>query len=105
MELHRSMKLVEVFRELNPKMALQAMTTFLYVAQNDGTGTMKELAELMDVSQGSATRNVQIFLKKNRHGEAGFDMLDYREDPEHRSRKLLFLTPKGKDFARKLNNL
>lgn len=105
MDLLSVMDVLEAFRDLNPTMQMQTAASFVYVANNDGKATLKELATLLGVSQATASRSILVYRKEAKPGVPGFDFIDYQEDPNDRKRKLLYLTPKGKRFAKKLEKI
>lgn len=93
---------LEEFRKVDPEMQMQAAAVFLAVASRDDAITMTELREAVGISQSSVSRNVAALGQINRLHGPGFNLLEAREDPEERRRKIVALTPKGRTLARAL---
>lgn len=95
--LHKTNRLLNEFRKLDGEMPIQQAQTFIYCAlREDDVVNIKDVADGLGISQASASRNVNAFMKINRYRKAGHDLLQTHEDPMHRSRKIITLTAKGK---------
>lgn len=81
----------------NPTMPLQQVQLFLHVAHH-GEVLMEDLEEATGVEQSSVSRNVSA-LGGGWPGKPGYGLVESREDPTNRRRKLVRLTNKGKALA------
>ena len=89
-------KILLEFRKLDGEMPIQQAQTFIYCAlQEENSPCIKDVADGLYISQASASRNVNAFMKTNRYRRAGHDLLYTHEDPINRSRKIIKLTEKG----------
>lgn len=94
-------KAIQRLRAIDPEMPMQTALLFLLVAQRPGL-TMKEIEEVMLVSQASVSRNVAALSQWSRHDKPGHGLVLAREDPLERRRKIVFLTQRGELLAREL---
>ena len=94
-------KLIELMREVDNEMPMQMAHCFLCVAIRPGL-TMQNLAEMTALSQSSTSRNVQTLGKWHRIGKPGYDLVEAVEDPNDTRRKIMYLTPKGRQLASKI---
>lgn len=95
---------VSKMRKVDAEMPAQAMATLLSVANTDRPIRMTEIAEQLQVSQPTVSRNVAYFSATNRHKRKGHEMLEAYPDPEEHRRKLVKLTAKGRRFIKSLYN-
>lgn len=102
--LWRLFKAIEEFRKLDPEIPSQTINTFLYVAANEGC-TMKDIASALGVAQSTMSRNVANLDKINRHHQPGLDLVRAVEDPAERRRKIVTLTPRGRQLKATLNEV
>ena len=94
------------FRKLDNEIQAQTVQTFLAIAMNKKDKVpMANLSETLGVSQASCSRNVAFFTDWTRKKVKGPNLLASREDPMERRRKLVYLTPKGKQFYNSLENI
>ncbi len=94
------------FRKLDNEIQAQTVQTFLAIAMHKKDKVpMSDLSELLGVSQASCSRNVAFFTDWTRKKQKGPNFLTCREDPMERRRKLVYLTPKGKQFYNSLENI
>jgi DNA-binding MarR family transcriptional regulator len=101
MELYNLPKPGDTNPDRNPGMPIQMAAVFLYVAMHDGC-TMKQIAEVLGLSQASASRNCQALGKYQKQGKLGYDLVETVDDPAERRRKIVKLTRKGKRLAARL---
>ena len=90
--------IVDVIRELEPRMEMQTLACFLYVARHGGRNrgvTVEEIKEELGIAQSSVSRNILKLSQIDRKGEPGLDILYTEDDPSMRRRKEVFLTSKG----------
>ncbi|HWK44092.1 MAG TPA: MarR family transcriptional regulator [Stellaceae bacterium] len=101
-DLDTVIHLFEAFRALDPDMPIQYALSFLTLARNEGL-SMGELAQRLGIAQSSASRNVAALSKWHSFGKAGHDLVEAREDPRERRRKLIRLTPAGRQLVASLS--
>lgn len=98
--------MISAFRKINNEIQAQTIQTLLAVAMhNKKEMPMGDLAKLLGLSQASVSRNVSSFMKVDRHRNKGPNLMDTREDPMERRRKLVSLTNKGHMFFSELTNI
>ena len=97
-------RVLEEFRTLDPDLPIQYALSFLTLAQNEGL-SMGELAQRLAIAQSSASRNIAALSDWHSFGKPGLGLVEAREDPRERRRKLVSLTPKGHAFRHRLTAL
>lgn len=60
---------------------------------------MRDLQTRHGVASSSASRNVALLSKLDRHGQPGHDLVEIYENPGDRRYKLVRLTSRGRTFA------
>ncbi len=100
--LRKALTILEDFRALDAEMPIQTAVTFMIVALNEGLA-LKDVADRLGMASSTASRNVAALSKHHRLGKQGHDLIENREDPMERRRKIHTLTPKGVAFRLKLN--
>ncbi|KJV08814.1 MarR family transcriptional regulator [Elstera litoralis] len=98
------MRVLEAFRTLDPDLPIQYALSFLTLAQNEGL-SMGELAQRLAIAQSSASRNIAALSDWHSFGKPGLGLVEAREDPRERRRKLVSLTAKGQAFLHRLTAL
>lgn len=93
-------KAIDAIRTESDDMPAQQIQVFLTVALRPGI-TMENLGRDVGISQSSVSRNVAALSKHHRLGKAGADYVEATEDPTERRRKIIFLTPRGRQIMRK----
>lgn len=89
------------FRELSPTMPVGEISIFLTAALNEGS-SLKELAELSDMRQSTASRYLLNLSDKTRKGDAGYQLLSRESDPDELRRNMYSLTARGRKVIAKL---
>jgi DNA-binding MarR family transcriptional regulator len=92
---------VEEFRKLDQELPTQTANTFLYICVHEGC-TMKDIADALGVAQSTMSRNVSALSKIHRLRKPGLDLVKATEDPYERRRKIVTLTPKGRQLKERL---
>jgi len=100
--LNLSLSILEGFREIDPEIPIQTAAMLLLVAINPGI-TMKEMGERLEISQASCSRNVAALSRKHRLEKPGYNLVRAVEDPAERRRKIVKLTPRGREVIAKLS--
>ena len=101
-------QVLEEFRKLDTEMQAQTMMALLLVAKGDELDsplTVKEIGEKLGVTSASASRNIAVLSKWNRHDRKGHDLVEAYENPKRRVEKFVKLTPKGKRVVATLERI
>lgn len=99
-------RVLEAFRELDPDLPIQYAVSFLTIARADDGGiSVGELAKRLGIAQSSASRNIAALSAWHSFGKPGLDLVESREDPRERRRKIVTLTPKGAALALRLEGI
>lgn len=77
---------------------MQQILCFAHVADR-GEIPMADLVELTGVSQSSVSRNVAKLGPGENPREKGHGLIEASEDPYYRKRKIVRLTPRGKELV------
>lgn len=93
--------IIRALRTLAPDMPMQMADILLAVAMRPGV-TMNDLSKSTGLSQSSISRNVAAMSRLHRLGKPGLDLMEAEIDPREPRRRVIFLTPKGKQFITKL---
>lgn len=93
-EVYALMQAVDALREDAIDMPVQQILTLLAVALEPGL-TMATLGERVGMSQSSCSRNVMALSDWSRHRVPGLGLVEARDDPRERRRKIVNLTAKG----------
>jgi DNA-binding MarR family transcriptional regulator len=99
--IYRMFKAIEEFRKLDQELPSQTVNTFLYIVVHEGC-TMKDIADALGVAQSTMSRNVSALSKIHRLRKPGLDLVKATEDPYERRRKIVTLTPRGKQLKDRL---
>ena len=91
-------QVIRAFRNVDSEMPAQMAHCLLEVALRPGLN-MRQLEEATGLSQSSASRNIQTLGKWHRDRRPGYDRVESVEDPEDTRRKIMFLTPKGRQLV------
>ena len=102
-KIKQAIALIQLFREQQHDIHPQAALCFLYVAYH-GEIYQKDLADILEISQASVSRNVALLSRWNRLREQGPDLLENYEDQFERRKKIVRLTAKGKKFVQQIIN-
>jgi DNA-binding MarR family transcriptional regulator len=102
--IHLLMRVLEEFRKLDPDLPIQYALSFLTLATNEGL-SLGELATRLGIAQSSASRNVAALSAWHSFGKPGLDLVEAREDPRERRRKLVTLTSKGHALVETLRDI
>ncbi len=99
-------RVLEAFRELDPDLPIQYAVSFLTIARADDGGiSVGELAKRLGIAQSSASRNIAALSAWHSFGKPGLDLVESREDPRERRRKIVTLTSKGAALALRLEGI
>lgn len=88
--------IVRAFQQLNMELPMQQAAALLYIAANEGCMVL-DMANATGMTQSAASRNIAALGKWARYGKPGLELIRTEEDPMERRRKLLYLTPKGRN--------
>jgi DNA-binding MarR family transcriptional regulator len=96
-QIYSAIQIIRAFRAIDSEMPAQMVHCLMEVALNPGMG-MRALEQATGLSQSSASRNIQTLGKWHREKRPGYDLVETVEDPEDTRRKIMFLTPKGRQL-------
>ena len=96
--IYSTIQIIRVLRAIDSEMPVQMAHCLMEVALNPGMG-MRALEQATGLSQSSASRNIQTLGKWHRDKRPGYDLVETVEDPEDTRRKIMFLTPKGRQLV------
>lgn len=99
-ELVQALGLIHNIREYSDMPISQAYALLL-IARYEGL-SVKDLAHRADIGMATASRYVSMFGKTIRPGESGMGLVEAVDDPMERRKKIIKLTPKGKQVIAKL---
>lgn len=104
--LSRLTSTLEEFRKIAPKMEVNQMVIFLIIAQKKGI-KMTELGTLTGLSRSSVSRNVlalskEAYTDSRRTSPVGLDLVTTVADPFDSRSKIVALTAKGTEIARRV---
>lgn len=103
--LNRLLGCLRTLREAtgNAELQLQTMTTFLYVASRHPNEVPQgEIESVLSMVQTTVSRNCSYLAKGSTGGLGGYKLIEVFTDVYYRKRKLVKLTKKGEEIARKL---
>lgn len=81
----------------------QALTVFYFLAaQKEEEVPQQHLGEALGMSEASVSRNLALLSGGRSASLPGPGLIQGREDPAYRRRKLVSLTPKGRAFLAQL---
>lgn len=99
-----TLELLNLMRDAtSPQVEAQVLAGFLMIAARGDSNppNILEIAKLLKVSDASASRIVSI-LGRGLRGKQGASLLETREDPNNYSRKLVYLSAKGRRLVQLL---
>jgi len=104
-EIRTAIRLLEMFKQVDPDITLPSMLTFLYAVERDGqAGNQFAIDQRLDMSGATASRAIAHWLDYKRPRVAGLNMLESTPDPEDRRYKMITLNRRGMDFAAKIED-
>ena len=90
---------------LYPEMTVQTIKTFMVIAEKEGR-SLREIAELIGLTDSSATRNVQVLEQGSpRIVFEGLGWVVTRKHPTDGRRKGVYLTAKGQRAVETLHDI
>lgn len=98
--LLRGLDVIKMFCN-TPDLPVQHITAFLLVAQR-GEMPMADLEKGMGLAQSSISRAVAKLGKGYSPREPGFGLIEAEEDPYERRRKIIRLTPRGRELVKEI---
>ena len=101
--IHQTLRLLEVFRSVDPHMPAGAIASFLHVAYNEGQ-TERDL-QTLGISKASANNHARYLGEgTGRDGKPGVGLIAAHQVADDRAKRLS-LTPKGELLALQLANV
>lgn len=102
--IDRLIDVLEELRTLDPDMPIQYALSFLTLSRHEGL-SIRDLAERLGIAQSSASRNVAALSEWHSFRKPGHDLVQAKEDPRERRRKIVTLTDRGRDLLARLDGL
>jgi DNA-binding MarR family transcriptional regulator len=102
LKLNALKKAVVYFREVYADMPLPMLLVFVEVAQSRGL-TVGDVTNRVGISQAASSRHCRGLTKFAAPKKEGWDLCEWREDPNDFRSKLLYLNDKGEQLLQKLN--
>lgn len=100
---HHLTRSVEEFMKLDRGLTLFQMYAFLLIATNEGQ-TQKWVEDKLKTSNATASRTVGKWLDYQWKGKPGLGMVESHPDPSDRRYTVLSLSPKGRDFLKRVRS-
>jgi DNA-binding MarR family transcriptional regulator len=100
-QVNKSLKVIDVFRELDPMMPIGQVAFFLTAAKNEEM-TLSEIAERSGLAIATASRYLANLTGLDRYKQEGLNLLDAYDNPMNRRQKLVVLTDAGRKLFSKL---
>ena len=97
--------IVNFFSDIDPEMQLQMIRLLLTVAEHPDGISMPQLVLKAKVSGASMSRNVSVLGQYGSGKRKALKWVYSTEDPEERRRKVVFLTPLGKEIVTLLTEM
>jgi len=96
-------RLVEVFQSVDPEFPINQLEHLLFVAKRPGCRP-EDIRVGLGVNTATVTRFMDKYGDSGRRGKGNsLGMLLVEENPEDRRSVLLYLSPKGNEFLKKLS--
>jgi len=103
--MHRLLSCLKILREAtgNAELQMQTVTMFLYIASRHPNEVPQgEIERVLGMVQTTVSRNCAYLARGSSTGHGGYKLIEVFEDIDYRKRKLVKLTPKGEEVARKI---
>lgn len=91
----------DLFLDLNGRMPLRCVQTFLAVATRPGQ-SVDDYARLCRVSPSTMSRNLLDIGDRDRNMEEGYGLITGRDNPNNRRERQFHLTPVGETLLAKI---
>lgn len=102
MELRDCLRVVVELRHVDPEMSLPELHVFLLIASEEDGLSLTDVAGKAGVPLATASRYIGHLGQIDRFYKPGLGLLDSREDPRERRKKIITLTDKGKELISKM---
>lgn len=89
-------------KKIDPDMPATSMEVLMIIARNPDIAMVEILRRLEDVSMSAVSRHVSMLTSWTWNKRQGPGLVEWREDPYERRRKLCKLTPQGEKFVAEL---
>jgi DNA-binding MarR family transcriptional regulator len=100
--LNQAIDVLHRFREKNAEMTITNALAFLYVARDNGKIIQRELLKKLNVPDATISRMIRALTKEGDGRSPGLGLVELHPDPADIRRKLIVLTPDGKQLRKKL---
>lgn len=85
-------------RAIESDMPIQQVVVLAWVALNEGK-TQKKLRDSLGMASSTSSRNLTALSTLHRLGKPGLGLIEWVDSSEDRRQKLLYLSPKGRNFV------
>jgi DNA-binding MarR family transcriptional regulator len=99
--LEQVIRALERLREFDPDMPIPRALMLLVVGRT-GVAGMQDLAAELNISLSGVSRHASALGRYGLGQRPGLELIETQEDPEHRKRKIVVLTAKGKKLLASL---
>lgn len=104
--LENSLRILEVFRGMNKDTTVGEICAFLHIAigeKPDSGISVTEVSNLLEAPLSTTSRYVQSLGDVDRNRNPGLKLISDQIDPMERRKKILRLTPSGKQVVAHIN--
>ena len=101
-----ALAVLELFRGMTTDLWINNVLTFLYVCENEGA-SVSEIAQVARLLEATASRSIRSFAEPDAPGamKPALGLVELREDPDDGRGRLVYLTPKGRAVAERIDGL
>jgi DNA-binding MarR family transcriptional regulator len=97
-----AIKFLSGIQQIDPDMPIQQAMCLLFIAKAKEGTSLTELSRKVGIGLTTASRYVAALGHINRHREEGYNLIESREDPMERRKKIIRLTTKGEITLRNI---
>ncbi|MEM7074083.1 MAG: MarR family winged helix-turn-helix transcriptional regulator [Pseudomonadota bacterium] len=102
-EIRTAIRLLEVFREVDPEITLPSMLAFLYSVEEDNRpGNQMAVSERLGMAGSTGSRAVSYWHDYKKPRVPGMDYIERVINPDDRRYKTIVLNQRGMKFAEKI---
>lgn len=102
MDLQECLRVVAEIRKVDPEMSLPELHVFLLIANEEEGMSLTDVSGKAGVALATASRYIGHLGQIDRNYKPGLGLLDSREDPRERRKKIISLTDKGRQLVDKM---
>jgi DNA-binding MarR family transcriptional regulator len=102
MTTDEAIKILSGIQRIDPDMPIQQALCLLFIAKAKEGMSLTELSKKVGIGLTTASRYVSALGQVNRHKEEGYNLIESKEDPMERRKKIIRLTIKGEITLRNI---